>query len=111
MTLTLLTGENGNVLIFAGLINGLDKFNNVSDPSVNDATGDAELLNDDETSAGFSKSAFSYIAGSKGNYATQVPSGWSLVSDKVYKIRVRLTGGGGEKLDGVYEAQAKQRTS
>jgi len=111
MRLTLLTGQNGNVLIFTGLINGLDKFNNVADPSVNDATGDAELLNDDETSTGFTKPAFAYMAGSKGNYIAQAPADWQLVENVEYKIRVRLTGAGGEGLDGIYDAIAKKRTN
>lgn len=111
MSLTLLADANGNVLIFKGLLNGLDKFNGVADPSVNDATGDAELLNEDETGAGFTKPAFIYIAGSTGNYYAQVPDDWAIVAGTVYKVRVILVGDVGEKLDGIYEVSVIRRTS
>ena len=110
MSLTLLATPNSNILIFAGLYNGLDKFNGVADPSINNATGTATLLNADGTDAGFTSPSWTYITGSKGNYA-QCPSDWVITAGVTYKVRVQLQAPTGEVLDGIYDAPAQDRTA
>jgi len=111
MSLTLLAGKNSNLLIFSGLINGLSRFSGAAYPAVNDASGTAELLNQDETSTGGTPVSFSYIKSSQGDYFAQVPADWSLTAGVKYKIRVFLVGKAGEELDGIYPVTASDRTT
>lgn len=111
MALKLYADVNSNIIIFSGLRNGFDLFNNVADPYVNDASGTVQLLDSNEIDLGFTTPAFTYISGSDGDYYVQVPDDWTLSPGVSYKGRVRLTAGDGLELDGIYDIDVERRTT
>lgn len=104
--LEVLAAPNSNTLLFSGLTNGLEEFKGVVDPSVNDATGTATLLNEDGTDAGVAPATWVHVAGSKGDYYAQCPTTWPLAAGTNYKVRVALTTPGGLVLNRTYEVHA-----